>query len=294
LEELLQKQYQSRHEQAPVAVFDFDNTCIRHDIGDALFDAMVLYDLFSNTNAFWELFPSDEVETLRLMRKAIQDVPWQERRSHSEVCAWRYAMHACLARMVEEKGEPQAYAWMVQLLVGLSPDKVRNIAQEVIAAQCTRDMGTETLEQPGKPPIVLKQGIRLYETMREFIFQLQLAGVEVWIVSASNLWTVQTFGQRFGIPANRVVGARLDIRNGLLTSVMSEPMTAGEGKVEAIKHHIGQQPILAGGDSINDREMLHYASEQRLVIAPRDDAFELEAEAEGWLIQPTLSRLVPF
>ena len=110
----------------------------------------------------------------------------------------------------------------------------------------------------------------VYPAQKALIARLQQAGVEVWIVSASNQWIVDAGAPYLGVPLNRVVGIRLAVADGLITETIVPPVTYRQGKVDAIVKYIGQQPILVSGDSMTDYEMLVYAKALRLVINPAE------------------------
>lgn len=130
----------------------------------------------------------------------------------------------------------------------------------------------------------------VYPAQKALIQRLQAAGVEVWIVSASNQWIVEAGAPSLGVPLNRVVGVRLDVVKGLVTANIIPPMTFRQGKVEAIQKYIHKTPVLVSGDSITDYEMLRTATALQLVInpkdknAPADNIFRLATD-HGWPIQ---------
>lgn len=130
----------------------------------------------------------------------------------------------------------------------------------------------------------------IYPSQKALIQRLHAAGVDVWIVSASPQWLIEQGAPYLGVPANRVVGVRLAVANGLATPHIVPPMTFRQGKVEAIKQYIRKQPVYVSGDSITDFEMLQYASRQQMVINPKDknapeDNIFLQATKRNWPIQ---------
>lgn len=130
----------------------------------------------------------------------------------------------------------------------------------------------------------------VYPAQKALIQRLQAAGVEVWIVSASNQWIVEAGAPSLGVPLKRVVGVRLDVVKGLVTANIVPPMTFRQGKVDAIQKYINKTPVLVSGDSITDYEMLRIATALQLVInpkdknAPADNIFRLATD-HGWPIQ---------
>lgn len=88
---------------------------------------------------------------------------------------------------------------------------------------------------------------------------LKSCGFDVWVVSASNKWVVIPAVRRFGIDENHVIAIESEVKDGILTDKVIEPIPCEKGKVEAIKQRIRRQPLLACGDSMGDYEMLCYA-----------------------------------
>jgi phosphoserine phosphatase len=95
--------------------------------------------------------------------------------------------------------------------------------------------------------------------MVELIKGLRGAGVEVWLVSASNGWIVEAAAPFVGGEAARVLGVRVETAGGVLTDKVVRPVTCQAGKVDAIAKHIGRKPDFAFGDSLGDLEMLESA-----------------------------------
>ncbi len=92
--------------------------------------------------------------------------------------------------------------------------------------------------------------------MRDLALGLRSVGVETWIVSASNHWTVNEAGPRAGIPRDCCLGIRTEVVDQVLTDRLVLPVTCSQGKVDAIRKHICAKPLFAFGDSMGDFEML--------------------------------------
>jgi hypothetical protein len=145
--------------------------------------------------------------------------------------------------------------------------------------------------------------------MVELIAELRRHEFDVWIISASNVWSVRwmttqalnplliAHGAPSGIPADHVVGvsallydqarslykdallvrenpeyAALEertLRSLQLTSRLQYPVPTYAGKVGCIWDAIGRHPYLAAGDSPGDHAMLSF-SEHRLWIMRMD------------------------
>lgn len=130
----------------------------------------------------------------------------------------------------------------------------------------------------------------VFPKQKELFRRLQDAGVDVWIVTASNHWIVEGAAPHMGINADHVVGMRVEVENGVLTDKVIPPITYRQGKVDAIEKYIGKKVDFAAGNSMTDYEMLKSAKEMSLVINPRDagppdDNLMHLAKSNDWAIQ---------
>jgi len=101
--------------------------------------------------------------------------------------------------------------------------------------------------------------------MRELAVGLRGEGVETWIVSASNHWTVNEAGPRAGIPRDCCLGIQTEVVDRVLTDRLVLPITCSQGKVDAVRKHICSKPLLVFGDSMGDFEMLCLARHGMIV-----------------------------
>lgn len=96
--------------------------------------------------------------------------------------------------------------------------------------------------------------------MRGLVQGLEEAGIEVWIVSASNRWTIRAAAPFMGFNPDRTMGISVEVENELLTERITRPIVCMEGKVQAIRARLGTDPLLAFGDSLGDLAMLEHSS----------------------------------
>lgn len=168
----------------------------------------------------------------------------------------------------EDKGK--AFAFPVTLMNGLKEDDVRKWADEYFKNRFIQN---------------------IYPEQKELIKRLQEAGVDVWIVSASNTWSVETAAPYLGIEPDHVIAMRSEVTDGIITDKMVLPLLHGPGKVEGIKKYIGDRVDFASGNSRSDYEMLEFSSEMSLIINPSDKediektSLLKESEEKGWAIQ---------
>ena len=100
------------------------------------------------------------------------------------------------------------------------------------------------------------------------IHWLKEQGFEIWIVTASNEWTIKQAAPFVGIEPEKVIGIKSEIIEGVISKDIIKPVTCNAGKVEAIEKIIGQKPVFAFGDSMGDFEMLNFCH-QPLVIGEK-------------------------
>lgn len=275
--------------ERPLVVLDFDNTCIRHDIGEALLLEAAERLAFRFDAGFWDAIPADmgradlQAAVARLAPDSRHEVP-----PSADFLRWRKGMLLVYEGIIERDGGPASAAWLVQVLAGMRPADVRDLARATLAKELARPIGEELLATgPDDPqPVVMATGIRYHAEMRELVAALQRHGFDVWVVSASNQWTVEVAAAGIGIPADHVIAIRtLRDADGRLTSGIEPPLTYGPGKVEGIRQFIGRVPALAVGDAATDREMLAGA-DLALLIDKGDEELAAFAREKGWLVQP--------
>ena len=131
------------------------------------------------------------------------------------------------------------------------------------------------------------RGARILGEVRTLMQDLRALDFDVLIESASNRWTIESFGKRFGVTADRVIGNALEVdTNGVLGPALIPPSLFRHGKVEAIARDIGTMPSLVFGDSVTDYEMMVQATELAVLIDSGDSFMLEEARRRGWAIQP--------
>ena len=123
--------------------------------------------------------------------------------------------------------------------------------------------------------------------MATLVHGLQERGAEVWVVSASNRWTVAHAASLLGVRQERCIGMSVELARGVLTQRMVEPVIWEEGKVEAVRRWIGVRPALAFGDSLGDVPMLEHASHGFVLssLSQRNDEMLALACRRGWPVQ---------
>lgn len=159
---------------------------------------------------------------------------------------------AILDRMVKDGnnvGKPYVED-RVHFLTGLSPEEIENIGYD-----CYRK------SYKGK----------FYPEMKEFIANLKEYGFEVWILTASPEQLYQKFfAEELGIPDINIVGAKCVIKDGKTTGEIIPPIPQDDGKAHTIETFIKARPLVVGGNSRGDMDMLNESFGLKIVVNPDD------------------------
>ena len=276
----------------PFAVFDWDQTVIRHDIGDALFLRQIEDLAFAHDqDEFWSILGVPANDPLRDHVARLQEASPDERAAMDEHHAWREAV--LLGYLRSGQVDPQeGFPWQTRLLAGLTVDEVKRLTRIAIEAEVAMPLQPRPYTVAGSQ-LSFHQGLRPYVEILDLMRALDEAGIAAWVVSATNIWSVQAMAEYLGLRTDRVIGMRTRVEDGVITSDLELPAPATWGKVLAIQRYIHptQPPVLVAGDNITDLPMLEYSADTRLVIdrgvkALRDVARSRRADGERWLIQP--------
>jgi phosphoserine phosphatase len=278
----------------PYAVFDWDNTCLAGDLGDAFFyGACRRAALPLREEAIWNvLTPSEEREALYAAWQAVASQAGNV--NQAALAAFRWQM-ARSFRLLAQRIHDWAYAWQTQALAGLTPSQVEALTDLIIEEESRRPLGHEVLPAPDgrREAELIPQGLRLYPQMAELRRRLEMAGIISWVVTATSEIIVRAGAHRLGFARERVLGTRSQLADGRITGQIKETFACGPGKVELIRRYIHptQRPVLVVADGLTDRDMLEYGSDVRLVIDRGVPGLKERAEAgrargERWLLQP--------
>jgi phosphoglycolate phosphatase-like HAD superfamily hydrolase len=108
----------------------------------------------------------------------------------------------------------------------------------------------------------------VYQPQLELLAYLRANGFQTFIVSGGGIDLMRTFAEEvYGIPPDQVVGSSAKVQYSLEDGVPTltklpelESYDDKDGKPVNIHLHIGQQPILAFGNSDGDQQMLEYVT----------------------------------
>ena len=156
--------------------------------------------------------------------------------------------------------EEQICGEMVQVYAGLREDELRRAA--------ARYFSTHVEAQ-------------IFPEMQTLVADLRAAGADIWAVSSTNNWVIEEGVRRFGIAPDRVLAARVQVRDGLITSGLIDVPT-DEGKATALQHAGMPHPDQVYGNSIHDAAMLEIA-QRAFPINPTPALAEIAAQ-RGWSV----------
>ncbi|MFD5324362.1 HAD family hydrolase [Streptomyces sp. NPDC127092] len=325
IERLIADHCQDEHDKGtrtkkPLAVFDWDNTVIKNDVGDA-----TLYWLLRNdrirpprhgdwaATSRW-LTPEAATALAGACPTSVRTLPTStDTRCADEILAV-YGTGAtstgstAFAGHDHRRMEPQ-YAWLAQLLHGWTAREVRSFAAAARAENLAAPQGAT--QQVGTARVT--GWVRHYEQQRDLIRVLQDAGFDVWIVSASPEPVVDVWARGVGIDPSHAIGIRNTTEHGRLTSHLQGCGSVHDGEDRMITYIDGKrcwinqeilgvhgpaaervQPaarrqVLAAGDSDTDVSFLRDATGLRLVLNRNKNELMCRAydNSDGrWIVNP--------
>jgi len=268
----------------PVAVFDFDNTCIFRDVGQAVFRYQLQHLRYRLTpEQLAAILPTIDGRlagrplaalTATLLAAYRTLYPLIVAGNHDEALRLPEArLFAALllwltdqARKDERLGPRYVLPFMGKLLAGFSVAELRRLAVEVVQAVRAEPLREEWLGVDGPEPLGRIEasyplGLHAYPEMRALMHCLAGQGIERYVISASTEWLVEGAAELLGFPvsANHIFGIRVRLDAGEVLTVddpEAYPVTFREGKAEIITRRIGGRPVLVAGDADTDFEML--------------------------------------
>ncbi len=227
----------SSHEDRVYAVFDFDNTCIHHDIGEAVLAHLCRKKLLRSNALLPDLNPVSKEE-------------------------YAHALFHHYWRLTDSGEKERAYLVAAGALAGYRADALDGIVRETLKYEGDILGKTDLFGRK------IAKGLRAKEAARMILEYLARKGVKCWIVSASLQGLVQAMVSRlFGDFDLHVIGVRMEESSRVLGTKVLSPAPMFGGKVDCIKTYIDPtvRPILVAGDSEGDLAMLEYA-QIRIVI----------------------------
>ena len=182
---------------------------------------------------------------------------------------------------------PAQVDWLNGRYEGYKRGEVSELAICGEMVQVYRGIPIETLRRAAAD--FFRQHIEpnIFPEMRQLVADLQATGCDIWAVSSTNDWVIEEGVTRFGIPANRVLSARVAAVDGLATETLLDVPT-DEGKVTALRAAGITAPHAVFGNSVHDAAMLAIARAHNGVSGafPVNPSADLRARsaAEGWAV----------
>ena len=132
-------------------------------------------------------------------------------------------------------------------------------------------MTTEEVEEMGYQCYLKSYKGKFYPEMKALISNLKAYGFEVWVLTASPEYLYQKFiAVELGLPNVNIVGAKSVIVDDRLTDVIVMPIPQDDGKANTIPTFIKARPLLVGGNSRGDMDMLNQSKGLKIVVNPDD------------------------
>ncbi|MFB7182571.1 haloacid dehalogenase-like hydrolase [Streptomyces sp. NPDC056257] len=308
----------------PVAVFDWDNTVVKNDVGDA--------------TMFWLLRngkirrPADWAATSRFLTPAAATAlagacdslarpgaPLPTGTPGGAGCADE--INAVYGSAATRAGAPAfagwdrrttepSYAWLPQLMQGWTAREIRGFAAAARAENLAAPVGA--VQQVGSGTAT--GWVRYYDQQKDLIKGLQKSGFDVWISSASPQPVVEVWAEGVGIKADHVIGIRnTTTHGGRFTSHLqgcgsvpdgADTMTTYiDGKRCWINKEVfgvrgaaaekvqpaARRQVFAAGDSDTDISFLRDATVLRLVVNRNKNELMCRAydNSDGrWIVNP--------
>lgn len=112
---------------------------------------------------------------------------------------------------------------------------------------------------------------KTYPEMKQLVANLKDYGFEVYILTASPEFLYQKFvSEEYGIPVTNVVGAKCVVKDGVTTGEIIPPIPQDDGKAHTIETFIKARPLIVGGNSRGDMDMLNESAGLKIVVNPDD------------------------
>jgi len=264
-----------------IAIFDWDNTCIFGDIGEALlrrltFDLALAMDArtmaatvpdaihgVSHVLIQGEPFPLKKIKAAVFTAyKRLKETATRGRNQVDKDFRIFTSGLLALNRALEETpgiGCEFAYPWVNLLLQGMPLSEFDRLAGSVIGDELHDPLGRRVISDPlGRWRYAWTGGLRLYPEMRDLAACWRERGGEVVVSSASNRQLVEKMIAMTFFPCREVIGMELKIAGDRFGRALAPGLrpNLGQGKVANIRKRLESEPVLVAGDSSNDYEML--------------------------------------
>jgi len=159
-----------------------------------------------------------------------------------------------------------------------------NVSEDAMCGEMVtmhRGLSEAVVEEAAGEFFEEKFATAIFPEMQELVERLRGQGCDVWVVSSTSEWVIRAAMKNFGIPADHVLAAAVEIEKGVVTDRLVR-VPSGGGKPAAIREVVGKIADAAFGNSRWDTEMLEMAK-HAFAVNPNPD-LEAAAKRLGWTI----------
>ncbi len=238
--------------------FDFDNTLIKNDFGEAVMNSIIQEGLPFLKEDFTKFF-SDHDFAAKIFAERFENP-----KSLSDFILNEYS------NLIQNNSTEFAYRWSSFIFSGLSEPEQKEFTRKVWTKEIN---STET------------SSVKIFQDMIHLIQFLKFHNWEIYVVTASPEIIIREVASHFHIDPLNVIGMNLEIENGIFTPKIIEPYTYGIGKVNALQSRFGLQADLAFGDSENDFPLLCSARKMGIALDKGDTKYIEKCRDKNFLIQ---------
>jgi len=317
--------------QGKICVFDFDNTTLCRDIGEATMAALNEAGILTKDKHYKCVDPDFVLDGKKISMATVENLPTY----------YEDFLSATKHHAMESTPYENGYGWVVQIMTPMSPADwlpyTEKAFSDGISEKDTKSAELKETKINGyRMPFFYPEMVDLYGVLLK-------NGYKVYISSASNVHTVRWMvlkklnpriqalhGKDLAIPPENVIGisclmtddrtgklckdpylvrenekyANLDkeeLSHFHLTAQICHPMNGYYGKLANIMKYITvARPFLIGGDSSNDLPMMNYSENRIWVTRLEKMGYQKtlvkvmkNALPGEWFIQPTLYKKAP-
>ena len=255
--------HSNHRENHPVAVFDCDGTMIRGDIGEAmLYQQIEGFHFKVSPASVWQDHPS--ADRLDALFTALVQVHGAPRINHPAFEPFAKMILDRYFGQIADGSVEKACGDIVRLFSGFPENDVRALARATLASEVRTPLSIRTLGGYSRPRGIryLNETLALFRTLQEMQF-------DIWVVSGSNRWSVESVFIPLGIPRERIIGIELEQRNGVLDNLIVQPVPVRENKVAALMKAEPRVPLLVASDSRNDLPLFRYSAGIKVYVNSR-------------------------
>lgn len=271
-----------------LAVFDFDNTLVFNDQGEACMYYIIKQGMLPGERPeFWEALK----KAGNLQAGLAQMQAWFHAfRAQDDEEAYQKLAVAILETyqaVYENDGMLAAYRWSAVVFAFQKVAEWEKISRYVFAEQQETQLGEQIVGQ-----ISIPRGIRIYKEIHTLIQTMQAQAWTVRIVTASPQEIIQAVISHWNLKTEQVYGMQLarNASDEYLPRIL-DPMPYQDGKIQMLYDRLGSTPAemplrFAAGDSQGDLSLLQQAGLGILIDRGYPTMRAAANIPPGFLIQP--------